>query len=132
MNLLLDTNVCIEVLRGRNLQVIARYAETDPERISLPSIVAAELLLGGAKSNRERATQEVERFLAAHEILPFGEPECREYVRIRHDLESRGQKIGANDLLIAATAIALGLMLVTSNADEFGRVEGLATMDWES
>ena len=132
MNRVLDSNVCIELLRGRNVAVIHRYADVDPSEIVLPSIVAAELLLGAVKSNRDGASESVERFLAAHEIVPFGEQECREYVRIRHELESSGNKIGSNDLLIAATAAARNATLVTHNIQEFGRVNGLAIEDWEA
>lgn len=129
--LVLDTNPCIQVLRGRDSAVIETYRATLPDLIFLPSIVVAELLLGARKSQRPSAGAEVELFVSAHEILPFGESEAQSYADIRAYLETNGQKIGANDLLVAATAIVHKATLVTHNTGEFNRVPGLRILDWQ-
>jgi tRNA(fMet)-specific endonuclease VapC len=63
-------------------------------------------------------------------ILPFGSAEARAAARVRSGLERQGLPIGPLDTLIAGTAMAHGLTLVTHNVEEFGRVEGLAIVDW--
>lgn len=129
--LLLDTNVCVEVLRARNSAVVAAYRKLDPGTILIPNIVAGELLFGAARSHKAGATGEATMFLAAHEIIPFGEDELESYVAIRLQLELRGLRIGANDLIIAATVLSRNATLVTHNTKEFSRVDGLNLLDWE-
>ena len=73
----------------------------------------------------------VESFLLPFEIVPFGEKSARVYGRLRGDLESKGMTIGPNDLLIAATALAYGAVLVTNNVREFKRVPGLSLEEWD-
>ena len=132
MSLALDANVCIEVLRFRHPGVLARYKATDPRDILIPSIVAAELLVGAEKSVRLSAEGEVNAFLARHTILSFGESEMREYARIRATLERAGTKIGPNDLIVAATVLVAGTTLVTHNVREFSRVPSLPLDDWQA
>ena len=69
-------------------------------------------------------------FLSGIEILPFDESAAYEYGKIRQNLQSLGTLIGGNDMLIAAHAKALNLILVTHNTREFERVEGLQIEDW--
>lgn len=79
----------------------------------------------------ERATREVvEAFLAPYELLPFDRAAAGHYAEIRHALESAGTPIGPDDLLIAATARARNLTLLTHNTNKFGRIPGLVTEDW--
>jgi tRNA(fMet)-specific endonuclease VapC len=75
-------------------------------------------------------TTQVERVLDAIEGFPWAPPCDRTYARIRCDLEMRGALIGANDLLIAAHALALGLTLVTANRRDFSRIDSLRTENW--
>jgi tRNA(fMet)-specific endonuclease VapC len=72
----------------------------------------------------------LEAVLDAFDILPFEEPADRHYEDIRSALERVGTPIGANDMLIAAHALALGLTLVTNNTGEFRRVPGLLVENW--
>jgi len=125
-----DTNVCVEILRTRSLLIDA-YRVADPADIGLPAIVVAELRLGAARSSRLIASTETEDFVAAHQFLPFSEDESKAYADIRLELERAGTPIGPNDLLIAATAIARNLILVTHNTREFSRVGGLRLEDWQ-
>jgi tRNA(fMet)-specific endonuclease VapC len=129
---LLDTNVCIGILKGRSASVIDRLVALDAAEIALPTIVLAELWFGAAKSRspeRSRAAQDALTSRFAH--LPFDERCADEYARIRAQLERAGTPIGPYDLIIAATACAFGLTLVTHNVGEFGRVAGLRVEDWE-
>jgi tRNA(fMet)-specific endonuclease VapC len=72
----------------------------------------------------------VEKFIAAFEITPFDDQASRRYAQIRARLERRGEPIGANDYIVAATALATGCILVTDNDREFRRVAGLKLEDW--
>lgn len=131
MILAFDSDVSTGVLRGHNALITDRYLATDPETIVLPSIVAGELTVGALKSRRPNAMAELEEFLTRHAIVPFGEAEFRVYARIRAYLETNGMKIGPNDLIVAATALAAGATLVTHNVREFARVPGLSLVDWQ-
>lgn len=132
MTHLLDTNACVVYIRGKNLKLRARVDSTSPGDIALCTIVLAELLYGAAKSRDPVAERAVVEALAVpYACLPFDPAAATEYARVRVDLEARGLVIGANDLLIAAIALANGLTVVTHNTAEFGRVPGLAVEDWE-
>lgn len=94
-------------------------------------MVKAELLFGALKSaRREHNLEAIERFLQPFSVAPFGDPEATSYAEIRAELEREGTPIGANDLVIAATARARGVTLVTNNIREFSRVRGLLSADW--
>jgi len=129
---LLDANVCIEIIRGRDEQVAKLYEQSDPSLLFLPSVVAAELLFGALKSVRKDAVSKTESFIGGHELISFGENEARIYSRLRFDLEIQGQRIGANDMMIAATALAWNATLVTHNIREFNRISGLRVVDWQN
>jgi tRNA(fMet)-specific endonuclease VapC len=128
---LLDTNICIYMLKGLYPNLRTRLASRSPSSIAIPSVVKAELLLGAYKSNRREETILIlDSFLTPFQILPFGDDETVFYARIRAELEAEGKPMGPNDLLIAATAMAQGATLVTHDTREFGRVRGLALEDW--
>ena len=127
----LDSNVCIELFRGKNHAVRRAFATTDPASVKLPSIVDGELLFGAMKSVRNDSLLVVEEFLAKYEIIAFGEREFRWYAKVRTELELQGLRIGANDLVVAATALELGATVVTHNTKEFLRVGGLKVVDWQ-
>ncbi len=94
------------------------------------SVVWAELLHGARKyERREERQARVERTLAPYQSLPFDNAAARRYAIIRNELETRGEVIGSNDLLIAAIALSHGLILVTNDAG-FARVTELRTEDW--
>jgi tRNA(fMet)-specific endonuclease VapC len=129
---LLDTNIVSDLVRrpaGRIRDCIAARGE---KRVCTSIIVAAELRFGAANKGAERLTAQLETVLAALNILPFDEPADRCYGAIRAALERAGTPIGANDLLIAAHALAQGLTLVTANEAEFRRVPGLVVENWLS
>ena len=131
---LLDTNAWIGFLKPAqpNGRAIAeRLAALQENDILLCSIVKAELWHGAEKfGNREARLAKLAEIFARYASLPFEDAAARCYATIRHDLETRGQIIGPNDLNIAAICQTYGLTLVSSNTHEFGRVTGLAVEDW--
>ena len=127
----LDTDHCIYALKGTYPAIGERLAEQRPQDIRIAAIVQAELLLGAEKSQRRRRTLEaVEAFLAPFAIVPFDEAAARAYAAIRAKLEHKGAPIGPNDLILAATVLAAGGVIVTHNLREFRRVTGLPVEDW--
>jgi tRNA(fMet)-specific endonuclease VapC len=130
MRFLLDTNTCIETIRGTP-SVVQAVAEHSPDDIVVSSITWYELYTGVEKCNapgRERA--KVELFHNAVRELVFDLPAATEAARIRAELEARGEMIGPYDVLIAGQARTLGLTLVTANTNEFARVPGLTIENW--
>jgi tRNA(fMet)-specific endonuclease VapC len=127
---LLDTDTCVYAIK-REPQVLSRLQEHGPEDFGISAITVAELWFGAAKSSRPRQTLSgVNTFLTPFEILPFGKEAARDYAATRLQLERAGQPIGERDLLIAATAKARRLTVVTHNVREFSRVSGLQVEDW--
>jgi tRNA(fMet)-specific endonuclease VapC len=128
---LLDTDVCIDVLRGRAPEIAERMAAHHPSEIRMSSVVRAELYFGARRSAHvsENLTL-LERFFEPFQSLPFDDGCASSYGLVRAELAGGGTPIGPNDLLIAATARAHDLTLVTRNVAEFGRVAGLRLEDW--
>ena len=90
-----------------------------------------EMLLGAFKSQtREQTTKKVEKFLKPFDVIDFTDKMSYDYAEIRATLEKSGNSIGANDLLIAATALNQKATLVTHNIDEFSRIQSLEIEDW--
>ncbi len=132
MKYLLDTNPCIVYLNGRSDALRDRIDSESDASIVVCSVVLAELFYGACKSNSPETTFfRQKRFLSRFRSLPFGDEAARKYGIIRATLEKSGETIGANDLMIAATALADDLTLVTHNTREFLRVPGLKAEDWE-
>ena len=132
MRYCLDTNVIISVMRKNSL-VIDALKNRDVEELCVSDIVRAELYLGCLKSdhpNQERA--KVDHIIDPIDWVPFGDDAVEHYASIRNELEKTGTVIGPNDLLIAATARAVGAIMVTANTGEFRRVPGLVVEDWSS
>lgn len=130
---LLDTNACVRILNGSSPRVAARLQATTASEVRLCAVVKAELLYGARKSARvEDNLRLLRRFFAPLVSLPFDDRCGEEAGLIRLDLERSGRPIGPNDLLIAATARANDLVLVTHNQREFERILGLRIEDWEA
>ena len=128
---LLDTNVIIDIIRGKYPALKNHFMQTKFSDIFIPSIVVAELEFGAKHSNnylenRQKFIKVIKNF----KILAFTDAEAVFYGEIRQNLTSRGLIIGPNDLLIAATALANNGILITHNTNEFKRVENLTLEDW--
>jgi len=127
---MLDTNLCIRVLRDRPPGLRARF-NAEADGLCLSMVTLGELLYGAAKSTRPTENRhEVERLAARLEVLPFDAPAAAHFADIRAALERQGQAIGAYDLMIAGHARSRGLVVVTGNLREFQRVAGLRAEDW--
>ncbi len=126
----LDTNTVIHFFKGAG-NVAARLLATPPSQVGVPTVVAYELETGLAKCGYPvRRVQDLALFLSAVSLLPFGADEARAAAGARARLEAQGTPIGPMDILIAATALARGAVLVTRNVREFSRVSGLAVENW--
>lgn len=131
MKYMLDTNICIYIMKKNPPQVLEKFLALNPNEICISSITHAELEFGVCKSNSvAKNLMALRIFLAGIKILPFDETAAIDYGDIRATLERRGTPIGANDLLIAAHARSLHLTLVTNNLKEFNRVDGLQVENW--
>jgi tRNA(fMet)-specific endonuclease VapC len=127
---MLDTNLCIRVLRDRPQSIRARF-NAEADGLSISTIVLTELLHGAVKSARPMENRtEVERFAARLEVLDFDADAAAHAGDIRSTLEREGRPIGGYDVLIAGHARSRGLIVVTGNLGEFSRVDGLRCEDW--
>jgi tRNA(fMet)-specific endonuclease VapC len=127
---LLDTNVLSEFIRNPRGLVSKRLAVVGEATVCTSIVVACELRFGARKKGSSRLEERVDEALASLEVLPLDKESDRHYAEIRTYLSRKGQPIGSNDLLIAAHTLALDLILVTDNVDEFARVPGLSIENW--
>lgn len=128
---LLDTNICIYLIKRHPPKLIQKLTALSPTDIALSAVTVAELEYGVAKSRHRRKNKEaLARFLAPFQIAPFDGPAAVCYGEVRASLEWKGKVIGSMDMLIAAHALALNVTLVTNNLREFKRVAGLALENW--
>lgn len=127
---MLDSNLCIRVLRDRPQSIRTRF-NAEADGLCISTIVLTELLHGAAKSPRpiENRT-EVERFASRLQVLPFDAEAAAHAGDIRATLEREGRPIGGYDVLIAGHARSRGLVVITGNLGEFTRVNGLRCEDW--
>ena len=127
---LLDTNACIQYLRGRNPVLTARVRACKPRQVCLCSIVVGELYYGAYHSPLPTANlQAVDQLVGMFACLPFDA--AREFGSIRATLAAAGTLIGSYDMQIAAIARVNQFTLVTHNVGEFARVAGLVVEDWQ-
>jgi tRNA(fMet)-specific endonuclease VapC len=123
--------VCIEVLRTRE-PATRRLAEIQPDAIAISAMTVAELRYGALKGRTPQAARErLDRFFTIPEILAFDAAAAHHHAVVRLALARLGTPIGERDLVIAATALTHGLVVVTGNALEFRRVPGLGVEEWE-
>lgn len=133
MKYLLDTDTCVEYLRGKNLRVRTRLESHDPDDVVLSSVVVTELIAGVLRSRNPSGNRSnLNAFLGEFASLPFDDAAAEVAAEIRNHLETMGTPIGPYDLLIASTARLHGLILVTHNLREFSRVAGLRIEDWRN
>ena len=128
---LLDTNICIYVIKHKPEKVFQKLQEVDPSDVCISSVTYAELVHGVEKSasvDKNRVALFI--LLANIEILDFDAKAAENYGKIRADLEKNGTPIGPLDMMIAGHAGSLGYMLVTNNVKEFNRVSNLIIANW--
>lgn len=132
MKYLLDTNTCIRYINGRAPQIREHMRTILDADIAISTVTMGEMYTGSAKSQtpeRSRALQDA--FFIRFASLDFDEAAADAFGRLRAALESAGTPIGPYDLQIAAIALVHGLVVVTHNVKEFGRIRGLEVEDWE-
>lgn len=128
---ILDTNICIYIIKKKPAIVFNRFKELTPGTVGISSITLAEMQYGIDKSAKPIQNQEaLNQFLLPLEILDFNSSAAIEYGKIRSALETKGTPIGSLDMLIAAHAKSVGSVLVTNNTKEFGRITGLKIENW--
>ena len=130
MRYLLDTNIVSDLVRNPQGKVAQRIRKVGEGEVCTSIIVAAELRYGAAKKGSPRLSSQLEIVLGVLEVLPFETPADSAYGLLRTRLEQAGTPIGANDLLIAAQALALGYTIVTDNENEFAGVDDLLRENW--
>jgi tRNA(fMet)-specific endonuclease VapC len=127
---LLDTNICIYVIKRRPIEVLNKFNEF-AGHLGISSITLGELLHGVEKSqHRSNNLQAVEDFCSRLDVIDYDDKAAAHYGEIRAELERAGTPIGVNDLHIAGHARSLGTILVTNNLKEFERVDGLRLQNW--
>lgn len=128
---MLDTDTCSYIMKRSHPLVLKRLEAVPVSDVCMSVITKAELLYGVEVSpRRAQDAAALAAFLPYVEALDFSDEAALHYAGIRSDLKRRGVLIGANDLLIAAHARALELVLVTNNTAEFERLGGLAIENW--
>jgi len=129
--LLLDTNICVFLMKNKYPAATQKLLNSDPSEIAISSITLFELEYGAAKSQwPEKNRNNVKLFLAPFTIIPFDSNDAIAAGEIRQILEKAGTPIGPYDVQIAAQALARGYTVVTHNTGEFSRVPNLQFNDW--
>lgn len=129
--IMLDTNICIYILRDRPIELLNKLNAADD--ISISSIVYAELLYGielSPKKSKKLRSEQLDRFLRYLAIVPWDENAALNCSQIRADLKKAGTPIGNMDLLIGSHARSLETLLVTNNIKEFKRIHNLKVINW--
>jgi tRNA(fMet)-specific endonuclease VapC len=128
---LLDTDICVEYLRGSDADIRDRLSSLAPTDAWLCSIVKAELNFGAHNSKRVAANlRRLREFYQHLQSAPFDDRAAEHYGSLRAHLRREGTEIGPNDLKIASIALANDMTLVTGNLREFHRVPGLMVAEW--
>jgi len=128
---MLDTNICIYVLKKRPTAVLDKFDKVRKHQIYISIVTYAELKFGVEKSLSKKMNQEIlNEFVARLQILLWDEEAANHYAKIRYYLESQGKPIGNMDLMIASHARSRGYILVTNNVKEFNRVPELKLENW--
>ena len=131
MKVMLDTNICIYIIKQQPKSVLERFATFAVGDLGISVITLAELEYGVSKSSQPGRNREaLEQFVSPLQIATFDRQAAIVYGKIRALLEKRGYPIGSMDLLIAAHALSLNVRLATNNVREFKRVPGLRVENW--
>jgi len=131
LKFLLDTNICIYALKNRPPEVLHRLRTVGPSRVAISVITALELRHGAEKSRNSIEThRKLDHFLSPISTIAFDEAAALVGAKIRAALQRKGCPIGDFDVLIAAQALSLEMVLVSNNLREFSRVPNLRYENW--
>jgi tRNA(fMet)-specific endonuclease VapC len=132
MRFMLDTNICIYIIKRRPPSVLAALMKHEAAGIGVSIITVCELAYGVAKSGSARNQAALQQFLEPLTAADFDRDAAMAYAKVRAQLEAAGTPIGPLDTQIAAHALSLGVTLVSNNTREFERVPGLKVVNWVS
>jgi tRNA(fMet)-specific endonuclease VapC len=131
MKFMLDTNICIYIIKQKPTSVLERFLRSEISQIGISTITLSELSYGVTKSSRPQQNQiALMQFIAPLEILPYDDLAAQHYGNLRARLEIQGRTIGSLDMLIAAHALSIACILVTNNEKEFCRIPHLKIDNW--
>lgn len=131
MKYLMDTDICIYIIKKHPENVLKKFKTLSPGDIGISSITMAELRYGAQKSHYPQKNHNaLEQFILSLEVVSFDPAAALHYGHLRTHLEQKGSPIGPLDLMIAAHALSLNLVLVTNNKKEFSRVPQLKVESW--
>ena len=131
MKYILDTNICIYIIKKKPIQVFDKFKDLPLGSVGISSITLAELAFGAKKSAQSEKNQiALNQFLIPLDIVEFDTNAAIEYGKIRAELERVGTPIGPLDMLIASHVKSLELTIVTNNEKELKRVSGLKVENW--
>ncbi len=131
MKFLLDTNICIYIIKKQPVAAIEKFRQLQPLEVGVSTITVAELEYGIAKSRYpEKNRTALTHFLLPLVIVPFEIKDSQVYGQLRQALQAKGQPIGAMDMLIGAQALRRDVVLVTNNTREFARIDKLRLENW--
>jgi len=131
MHYLLDTTICIYLIKKRPLEVLEQFREHSPEDVAISTITLFELQYGIEKSQYQKRSQDaLSKFFQPLNLIDIDRSSAVESAKIRAQLEKKGLPIGPYDLLIAGLARSRDMILVTNNTKEFERVVGLHLENW--
>ncbi len=133
MKYMLDTNMCIYLIKKQPQDVFEKFKTLDVGDVCISSVTLSELMYGVQKSlHQEKNQAALEEFLSPIEVFPYDEYAAVCYGQIRASLEKNGILIGPLDMMIAAHATSLNAVIVTNNTKEFSRVMNLKVENWTS
>ena len=131
MEFMLDTNICIYIIKKKPLRVINRFKNTENSNIGISAITLSELLYGVSNSSQPAQNLvALAQFSAPMEILPYDDEAAHHYGNLRAYLEKKGKPIGSLDMLSAAHALSKSCTLITNNEKEFRRIPDLKIDNW--
>ncbi len=131
MRLMLDTNICIALIKQKPANVVRKFNDYQVGDICISSVTLAELRYGVAKSQFQQKNQAaLDNFMMPLEVAFFDETAANMYGVLRASLEQKGTPIGAMDMMIGAHALSKNLTIVTNNVREFNRIPNLVVVDW--
>jgi tRNA(fMet)-specific endonuclease VapC len=125
----MDTDVCVELLRGNKR--VMEHRQKSADEVAISFLTMGELFYGAERSSRPLHNRElVERFLLSVICLQSDRPLMEKFGTLKAELVARGEILPDADILIAATALTCGGSLVSGNRAHFRRFVGLKIMDW--
>jgi tRNA(fMet)-specific endonuclease VapC len=129
--ILIDTDICIELMRGNENVIFHRNAVSD--EICISFMIVGELYIGIRKSSNEKTnSQVIEKFFLSVSIIESNIDIMKKYGEIRSYLEKNGIRLQDADILIAATSLIECEKLITGNINHYDRIPNLIIENWIS